>query len=62
MEEKGEEVVIAHGHMVDAEPVVECLKENDLVDEETRLPPIMVKHPTARSPKTRFIGSGRWVL
>ena len=38
MEEKGEEVVIAHGHMVDAEPVVECLKENDLVDEETRLP------------------------
>ena len=38
MEEKGEEVVIAHGHMVDAEPVVECLKENELVDEETRLP------------------------
>ena len=23
---------------------------------------IMVKHPTARSPKTRFIGSGRWVF
>ena len=39
MEDKDDgEVVIAHGHMVDAEPVVECLKENDLVDEETRLP------------------------
>ena len=39
MEEKGEEVVIAHGHMVDAEPVVECLKNSgEVVDEESMQP------------------------
>ena len=42
MEEKGEEVVIAHGHMVDAEPVVDCLAENGLVAQET-INPILAR-------------------
>ena len=43
MEDKDDgEVVIAHGHMVDAEPVVDCLAENGLVAQET-INPILAR-------------------